>query len=213
MSKEIVELAIRSPKSGITDKEFVHAKNEAVKNLVRMKGIGPEREFYPFLTVPETNSNVYVGMTKYSSQGKVYRALLNLRFITKLMKFMKKMNPYVGVFMQPNESHFDYLNFANTQNITEIALLKPKNGVSVELFLQARADFLKKIDQEPEVEKSYTFNVTGGFKGKNTHPHFTVYKSKEAFDQLTKRANSIPYFQEFFKTFDIEILCFCTTIK
>ena len=178
MKKEIIELAIRSPKIGVNREEFILAKNAAVKKLVSINGIGPEREFEPFNTMPKKNSEVFVGMTKYASQGKVYRAMFSFGFISKLMKFMKKMDAIAGVFIQPTDETFDYLSFSTHQNITEIA-----------------------------------FNVTGGFKGKDTFPHFTVYKNKEAFDNLMERAFELPYVQEFFKVFDAEIICFCKTIK
>ncbi|MBK9463156.1 MAG: hypothetical protein KA215_03175 [Flavobacterium sp.] len=213
MKKEIIELAIRSPKIGVNREEFILAKNAAVKKLVSINGIGPEREFEPFNTMPKKNSEVFVGMTKYASQGKVYRAMFSFGFISKLMKFMKKMDAIAGVFIQPTDETFDYLSFSTHQNITEIALLRPKKGIDQETFLKARATFLKQLDAEQEVEKSYTFNVTGGFKGKDTFPHFTVYKNKEAFDNLMERAFELPYVQEFFKVFDAEIICFCKTIK
>ena len=66
MNKEIIELAIRSPKKGVLQSDFETAKNAAVKKLVSLDGIGPEREFEPFSTIPEKDEKVYVGMTKYA---------------------------------------------------------------------------------------------------------------------------------------------------
>jgi hypothetical protein len=43
MKKEIIELAIRSPKKGVNQSDFETAKNAAVKKLVSLRGIGPER--------------------------------------------------------------------------------------------------------------------------------------------------------------------------
>jgi hypothetical protein len=213
MKKEIIELAIRSPKKGVNQNDFETAKNAAVKKLVSLKGIGPEREFEPFLTVPKKDEKVSVGMTKYASQGKVYRAMMSFGFIVKLMKFMKMMDPLAGVFIQPIDDSFDYEKFANKENVTEIALLKPKAGISKEAFLKERARFLSALDAEPEVIKSYTFNVTGGFKGKDTFPHFTIYKDKAAFETVTARVGNQEYVQDFFKVFDVEIITFNTTLK
>ena len=121
--------------------EFILAKNAAVKKLVSINGIGPEREFEPFNTMPKKNSEVFVGMTKYASQGKVYRAMFSFGFISKLMKFMKKMDAIAGVFIQPTDETFDYLSFSTHQNITEIALLRPKKGIDQETFLKAKIPF------------------------------------------------------------------------
>ncbi len=213
MGKEIIELAVRSPKNGVTIKDFEAAKNEAVQKLVSINGIGPEREFEPFNTVPNKDQKVYVGMTKYASQGKVYRAMMSFGFIFKLMKFMKQMDPHVGVFIQPIEDNFDYLNFANKENITEIALLRPKQGVSKDVFLKERKAFLTRLDAEPEVLNSYTFKVTGGFKGKDAFPHFTIYKDKASFDALMKRISEADFVQNFFKVFDVELITFNRTLK
>ncbi|MEZ4771990.1 MAG: hypothetical protein R3D00_02330 [Bacteroidia bacterium] len=213
MKKEIIELAIRSPKNGVKQSDFETAKNAAVKKLVSLNGIGPERDFEPFSTVPKKDGKVYVGMTKYASQGKIYRAMISFGFIVKLMKFMKMMDPLAGVFIQPIDDSFDYEKFANKKNVTEIALLKPKAGISKEAFLKERARYLKALDAEPEVVRSYTFNVTGGFKGKDTFPHFTVYKDRAAFESVTKRVGNQAFVQDFFKVFDAEIITFNTTLK
>jgi hypothetical protein len=209
----IIELAIRSPKQGMNISDFEMAKNAAVKKLVSLEGIGPEREFEPFSTVPKKDEKVYVGMTRYASKGKVYRAMMSLGFISKLMKFMKMMDPMAGIFIQPTDSSFDYEKFASKENIIEIALLKPKKGISKETFLTERQRFLSTLDAEPEVIKSYTFNVTSGFKAKDTFPHFTIYKDKAAFEAVTSRVGNQEYVQDFFKAFDVEIITFNTTIK
>jgi hypothetical protein len=213
MNKEIIELAIRSPKKGVNQSGFEAAKNAAVKKLVSLSGIGPEREFEPFSTVPQKEEKVYVGMTKYASQGKVYRAMMSFGFVSKLMKFMKMMDPLAGVFIQPTDTSFNYEKFVTKENITEIALLKPKNGISKETFLKERERFLGALDAEPEVVKSYTFNVTGGFKGKETFPHFTIYKDKAAFEAVTTRVRNQVYVKDFFNVFDVEIITFNSTLK
>lgn len=213
MSTQIIELAIRSPKSNVKESDFVAAKNDAVKKLVSIKGVGPEREFEPFMTRPAKNQNVYVGMTRYESQGTIYRSMMSLGFMARLMKFMKMMDPIAGVFLKPDKADFDYGQFAQKNNITEIALLRPKKGISVDSFLKARKNFLALFDAEPEIEKSYTFTVTGGFKAKDTFPHITVYKDKTSFDTIMERTKSLNYLKDFMSTFDAEIICFCTTKK
>lgn len=213
MNKEIIELAIRSPKKGVLQSDFETAKNAVVKKLVSLDGIGPEREFEPFSTIPEKDEKVYVGMTKYASQGKVYRAMLSFGFVTKLMKFMKMMDPLAGIFIKPTDASFNYEQFATKENITEIALLKPKNGISKESFLKERERFLAALDAEPEVVKSYTFHLTGGFKGKDTFPHVTIYKDKAGFEAVTTRVGNQAYVKDFFKVFDVEIITFNSTLK
>ncbi|TAF64969.1 MAG: hypothetical protein EAZ55_09940 [Cytophagales bacterium] len=213
MEKKVIELAIRMAKDTVNEDAFIKAKNDAVAKLVSIRGIGPEREFAPFNTLPEQPSKVYVGMTQYSSKGKIYAAMLSLGFMMKLMKFMKMMDPLAGIFIKPNDPLFEYEKFADKSNITEIALLKPKAGISEADFINARQIFLENLDKEPEVIKSYTFSVVGGFKNKDSFPHITVYKSKEDFDTLTQRVRQMAYVADFFKYFDATLICFCNTLK
>ena len=211
MSKPIIELAIRTPKVGVAESDFIRAKNAAVKALVSLKGIGPEREFEPFNTVPAPAGKLFVGMTRYASQGKVYRAMMSPSFMLKLLSFAKMMDPLAGIFIKPEDDNFDYQSFANKQNVTEIALLRPKNGIAASQFLAARNDFLTRFNAEPEIVTSYTFQVTGGFKNKDTYPHFTIYRDKAAFDSIVARFDSLHYRIPFFQTFDAALITFCTT--
>lgn len=213
MNNQIIEIAIRAPKAGVKEVDFVAAKNAAVKSLVSIKGIGPEREFEPFKTMPEKSAKVFVGMTLYQSKMKTYQAMVSFNVMRNLMPFMGMMDNMGGIFLKPDDPNFDYGKFADKNNITEIALLRPKAGVSKEQFLQARTKFLKAMDAEPEVKGSHTFTVAGGFKNTDTFPHFTVYKSKTDFDKLMDRTRGLPYLGEFTKVFDAEIICFCNTIK
>lgn len=213
MSNQIIEIAIRAPKAGIKEVDFIAAKNAAVKSLVSIKGIGPEREFEPFKTMPEKSAKVFVGMTRYQSKMKTYQAMVSFNVLRNLMPFMGMMDNMGGIFLKPEDPNFDYGSFADKSNITEIALLRPKAGISKDQFLQARTKFLKALDSEPEVKNSYTFEVAGGFKNTDTFPHFTIYKSKADFDMLMDRAKGLSYIGEFAKIFDAEIICFCTTIK
>lgn len=64
MSDQIIELAIRTPKPGVNESAFIAAKDAAVKKLVSLNGIGPEREFSPFQTMPQKEVKVFVGMTR-----------------------------------------------------------------------------------------------------------------------------------------------------
>lgn len=135
-------------------------------------------------------------------------------FMLKLLPFMRMMmNPLAGIFIKPDDPAFNYTGFASKENVTEIALLCPKAGVSEAQFLQARQQFLTQFDAEPEVKQAYTFTVTGGFNNKDTYPHFTVYQSRTAFDSLMARANQLTYINTFFQMFEAELICFCTTIK
>jgi hypothetical protein len=213
MSNQIIEIAIRAPKSNIKEADFIAAKNAAVKSLISIKGIGPEREFEPFQIMPEKSAKVFIGMTRYESRMKTYQAMVSFNVLRNLMPFMGMMDNMAGIFLKPEDPNFDYGNFANKNNITEIALLRPRTGVSKGEFLQARTKFLSAMDAEPEVKQSYTFTVAGGFKNTDTFPHFTVYKSKSDFDRLMARARGLTFIDDFFKVFEAEIICFCTTIK
>lgn len=213
MTEEIIELAIRTPKDGVQEAEFIEMKNAAVRTLVSIPGIGPEREFEPFVTIAARSNRVFVGMTRYASKWHTYRAMISPSFLWKLVPFMKAMTPVAGIFLRADDPGFDYLGFTGAQNITELALLKPKHGVTQETFLKERKAFLDALGAESGVVASYTFTVTGGFQATDALVHVTVYQSQAEFGRLTARVKEADYFQRFADFFEPVVICFCTTIK
>lgn len=213
MTSEIIELAIRSPKAGVPEAKFVDAKNAAVRTLVSLDGIGPEREFAPIRTMPQHQQKVFVGMTRYRSKSRTWRAMVSPSFMLKLMPFMKLMEPHAGIFLSPEDAAFDYQSFASAENLTEFAVLHPAPGVSREQFLEKRSAFLAALGREPEVRASYTFKSVGGFQNADAFVHWTVYRSRETFERLTARIFEQQAFRDFSAVMTPAIICFCTTIK
>lgn len=209
----LYELAIRRPKKGRVLEDFIRKKNEAVAALVRIPGVGPEREFAPFAVMPPSDGPVFVGMTRYASKGRITRAMLSPRFGLRLMRFMGAMDPMLGVFLRPAGADFDYAGFATRSTVTEFAALRPAPGVDRSAFLRARKEFLTVLDRQPEVVKSWEMDVTGGFVGTDAFVHITSYKSKEAFDALTARIRNESFWTSFAPTFTPACICFCTTVK
>ncbi|MCA9981554.1 MAG: hypothetical protein KDD89_11990 [Anaerolineales bacterium] len=212
-TSNIIEIAIRSPKDGVNEADFINAKNAAVSKLVSLDGIGPEREFAPFQTMPQQSKKVFVGMTRYESQANIRRSYMNLGLMLKMIPFFRKMAPLAGVFLKPNEADFDYLTFANKKNVLEIALLRPKATVTESQFLAARSTFLEQYNAEPEVVASYTFTVSGGFRNKDTLPHFTIYQDKGAYEALAARFDTLAYRKAFLGVYDPAVITLCTVIK
>ncbi len=209
MTEEIFELAIRSPKGD--EALFNKAKNETVQKLVSIKGIGPEREFIQNGLKP-SDENVYAGMTRYENKKAYNRALRSPGFMFKILKFSKQMSSKAGVFLKPNED-FDYTGFCKKGQMVEFALLKPADGVSQDEFLTKRKSYLRAMDNEPEVIGSYTFQITGGFKGKDSIVHFTVYKNRDAFYKLAERIDEMAEFNDFRKVFQSNYISFADVVK
>ncbi len=212
MSKQIIELAIRTRKPTIDKKTFLDMKDTAVRSLVSIKGVGPEREFDPLQNIPEQSSKAYIGMTRYASMGRVAGASFNLRFVKNLIKFLKMCDVISGVFLKPEDQNFDYVNFADKENITEIALLRPK-GISKTQFLEERAKYLSHLDKEEEVVSSHTFKTKFGFKNANVLVHFTVYENMKAYNRFMERASELSYLDDFNSKTTSLITSYCTTIK
>ncbi len=212
MKNQLIELAVRSRKTNVDIKEFLQMKDIAVKSLVRIKGVGPEHEFDPIKNYPEQKEKIYIGTTRYKSIWSFVRTSFNLRFMRNLIKFLKMCYVVSGVFLKPEDKDFDYINFANKENITEIVLLKPK-GISKEQFLKNRIEYLKLLDAEDEVIKTYLFKTKFGFKNTDVIAHFTVYKNRTAFDALSKRINSTNYHKDFMAKAKTVIISSCNMIK
>lgn len=209
MTEEIFELAIRSPKGD--EDTFNSIKNETVKKLVSIKGVGPEREFLQ-TAKKSSDKNVYVGMTRYENKKAYNRALRNPGFMLKILKFSKHMDAKAGIFIKPYDD-FNYTGFCKKGQFVEFALLKPVKGVSEEKFLSIRKDYLLAMDKQKEVVKSYTFKVTGGFKAKDSIVHFTVYQSKDAFYELAKKIDGMAEFNSFRKVFLSNYISFADVVR
>lgn len=212
MSQQIIELAIRSRKQAVDLQTFLTMKDEAVHSLVSINGVGPEREFDPLKNVPEQSEKLYIGMTRYESLWRVIGASFNVRFIKNLIKFLKMCDVISGVFIQPENTDFDYVNFTHKDNITEIALLRPK-GMSKQQFLKERTKYLANLNKEEEVVGSHAFTTKWGFKNTNVLVHFTVYKNLETYNKLMKRISGLSYANDFNSKTTPLIISGCTTIK
>lgn len=212
MGTEVIELAIRSARAGVSEQEFIAAKDAAVRALVSIPGIGPEREFAPFTTMPAQARRVFVGTTRYASQGRVRRAMFSPGFMLKLLPFMRRMDPLAGIFIKPRDAGFAYEHFAMRGNVVEIALLRPRGGAE-RSFEEGRTTFLGRLDQQPGVVRSYVFDVTGGFKNTDVLVHFTVYESREAFDGLARKLREEEWVSRFLAMFEPALISFCEVIK
>jgi len=212
MKNQIIELAIRSHKTTVTTEEFEKMKDIAVKSLVAIKNVGPEREFDPILNIPDYPVKEYIGMTRYKSMRTVYKGMFNIRFIKNLMKLLKMSDVVSGTFQKPEDPNFDYINFANKENITEIAVLRPK-GISKKDFFVEREKYLKKLENEEEIKSTHAFKTKWGFKNADVIVHFTVFKNKNSYKKFMNHATELDYVKNFDLKCEPLIRSFCTMIK
>ena len=212
MKNQIIELAIRSHKTTVSTKEFETMKDIAVKSLVAIKNVGPEREFDPILNIPEYPAKEYIGMTRYKCMGTVYKGMFNVRFIRNLIKLLKMSDVVSGSFQKPEDSNFDYINFANKENIVEIAVLRPKE-IKKKDFLEKRSEYLKQLEKEKEVKSTHAFKTKWGFKNADVIVHFTVYNNKQSYEQFLERSKKIDYAKKFNSITAPLIISYCKMIK
>lgn len=211
MSDQIIELAIRAPKKGREEK-FAERKTAAVDALLRVPGVGPERSFVAFQTLPPREALPHIGMTLYADKAAQNRATRNLAFLSKLMGFMSTMDVSVGVFLKADDPDFDLATFASEPGtVVEFAALKPADGVSEADYLEARAEFLTALDANDGVIRSYTFTTVGGLKAKDSLVHFSLYKSKDALDSVAADLTKSGAFEKFRNRFAVNTLAFATS--
>lgn len=211
MSDQIIELAIRAPKKG-READFDRRKNAAVDALLSVPGVGPERAFVAFSTLPAQEPLPHVGMTQYADKAAQGRATRNFGVLSKMLPFMGSMNMTAGVFLKANDADFDLATFASEPGlVVEFAALKPALGVTEEEFLEARSAFLAALDEHSGVIRSYTFTTVGGLKAKDSLVHFTVYASKEALDEVGAQLSDSAAFTRFRERFAANTLAFATS--
>lgn len=212
MGSQIIEVAIRSPRAGVSREDFLAAKTAAVSKLVSLKEIGPEREFKPVTVEPQPEAEVFVGMTRYGSLGRSYMAMMNFGFMTRLMAFMKRMDMHAGVLLRPDDPEFSYSGFASPGNVLEISLQRPREGVREQEFFDARRAYRLAIEAEEGVVGAYTFTVAGGFKLKDTVPHFVVYRDIAAFNAIAAQSSAMSARAAFEDLSANAITCVCEAI-
>ncbi len=212
MKNQIIELAIRSHKTTVSTEEFETMKDIAVKSLVAIKNVGPEREFDPIINIPEYSEKEYIGTTRYKSMRTVYKGMFNIKFIRNLMKLLKMSDVVSGTFQKPEDPSFDYINFANKENIVEISVLRPRD-IKKKDFLQKRAEYLKQVEKEDEIKSTHAFKTKWGFKNADVIVHFTVYKNKQSYEQFMQRSKELDYVKGFNSVTSPLIISYCTVIK
>ena len=208
MSEQIIELAIRGPRPG-QQRSFDHRKRALVDALLAVPGVGPERAFVAFGTVPEIDAPQHVGMTRYADKAAQKRATMNLAVLRRLVGFMRVMRPHVGVFLKPDDPDFDLATFASDPGCAvEFAALVPADGVSQETFTARRDAFLEALDEHPAVLRSHTFTTAGGLKAKDSLVHVTVYRDRPSLEALAAELADAPAFTEFRETFGTNLIAF-----
>ena len=210
MSDQIIELAIRAPKKG-READFARRKDAAVDALLSVPGVGPERAFVAFSTLPPQEPLPHVGMTLYADKATQGRATRNFGVLSKMLPFMGSMTMSAGVFLTANDVDFDLATFASEPGrVVEFAALKPAKGVTEADFLAARAEFLKAMDGLEGVVRSHTFTTVGGLKAKDSLVHFTIYQNREALDTVAAALSESGAFEKFRAVFAVNSLAFTT---
>lgn len=208
MPDQIIELAIRGPRPG-QQRLFDQRKREVVDALLAVEGVGPERAFVAFGTVPQSDATQHVGMTRYADKAAQRRAMRNLRVLGRLMGFMRVMRASVGVFLQPDDPDFDLATFATEPGcVVEFAALVPAEGVGIEEFTARRDAFLQTLSEHPAVLRSHTFTTVGGLKAKDSIVHVTVYRDRESLDSLAAELAGTPDFTRFREAFGTNLIAF-----
>lgn len=208
MSEQIIELAIRGPRPG-KQQSFDDRKRNVVAALLAVPGVGPERSFVAFSTVPEIAAPQHVGMTRYADKAAQKRATRNMKVLGNLVGFMRVMRPNVGVFLKPDDPDFDLATFATDPDcVVEFAALVPADGVSQETFMARRDAFLDSLDEHPAVLRSHTFTTTGGLKAKDSLVHVTVYRDRGSLEALAAELADAPAFTRFREAFGTNLITF-----
>ena len=208
----MIELAVRMRNENIDEPTFLAAKTKAVQALVSSWGIGPEREFEPFLNKPEQADKVYIGMTKYSGYWAMFFSMFNIRLLLNLPKFIRMQNIITGVFLKSEDKDFDYVNFGRGDNITKFAVIRP-NGITEKELRQERAKYLMSLANEQGVVGVHSFKSLWGLKNANVLVHCVIYQDREAYDECKKREVELSYVADFTKKTTPLIISSCTNVK
>jgi hypothetical protein len=214
LGNPVYEIAVRQVKDGMKA-DFEAARTNFIDILTQQKGVSNDREFSSFFALPEPDkTEVFIGMTEYSSYRTPGQVQSKMSVVSKFMKFKKTMDLKAYVFVQPTEGrNFDLASLAaKPGQVLELAVRKVKAGQDA-AFETSRKDFVSWLNKQEGVVGSWEFKVVGGADTEGLTVGMSVYESQEAFQAIAGKVQQLPEAGKYFSTFDPVALQYAASIK
>ncbi len=202
-SSSVTEIAVRQVKTGKLN-VFKARRSKFIKVLKRQPGIVADREFTSFYALPEPDkSEVFIGMTTYTSLKAQAAIQRKLSVLLKFMPFFMTMKLKAYVYVQPIEGpDFNLKTLAaQPQQVLEVAVRRVAPAKQTE-FQRTRHQFIKLLNQQSGVLASYEFNVLKGQKAADLTVGMTVYADRAAFERVSAAMMQNSVTQAYFATFE-----------
>jgi len=199
-AESVHEIAVRLVRPG-ADERFRVRRAAFVELLTRQPGVGSDREFASFLSLPAPDPrDVFVGMTTYDSLDAVQRVQQDPQIAAKFGEFAATMELKAYAFVQPIEGpSFDLATLASEPGqVLEVGV---RRVVDREAFDRTRPPFIELLDEQPGVRGSWEFAVVAGNDIEGLTAGMTLYddqaSAQAAIDALMPHPVTTAYFASF----------------
>lgn len=197
----VFEIAVRMVKEGMKE-EFVKTRKNFITKLKAQAGVSKDREFQSFYSLPKPDEReVFIGMIQYSSADILPQ--IQQAVGADFMAFAKTMDLKAYVFVQPIEGKkFNLKKLALKEGqVLELAVRRIKKGQE-DAFQMSRKAFVNWLNAQDGVVGSWEFQVVAGQDTEGLTVGMSVYESKEKFQAIAGKAQTLPEAGKYFATFD-----------
>ncbi len=147
-SETIFELAMNKVKPGQLE-AFKSAREAFILEMKKEEGIGPDGTFQSFFTMPgELDSEVYVGITEWTSMQAFQQACQNLMPTPAFGNYFATFDQLAYLQLKPQDGgEFNINDLLKEGQVIEFAVRYPRSEAA-EQFPQKRADLFQRIAQQ-----------------------------------------------------------------
>ena len=219
-SNSVWELAIRHVKSGQLT-AFQAARKKFLSQWKQSPGVLADREFASFMALPKPDEReVFIGMTEWSDV-KTYGAASGSFFGDKTSQKFQDAMAFVGSFdrkvmvmirqIEGPQASLVTLAAGDGQ-VLEVAVRKPKAGVSLAAFHEARRAYAKALTSKKGVLVNFEFEVVSD-NPEGLTVGMTAYSDKPTFQAAMAAVNAEPVAGAFFGVIEPVALQFCHGVR
>lgn len=211
VTADVIEIAVRAVKEGQKE-AFEEARAGFIGKWLSSEGVDVDREFKAFYNIPQSEQEVFVGMTSWASLDNFNAASQSNGQSPEAMAFFQTFDMLAFVQAKATEGDFDLASIGKTEgSIIEIAVRKVAPETAAD-FDEKRLPYIAALNEVEGVLGSYEFEVLGGY-GENLTVGMTEYKDQTAFQAVNETVNQSEIAKAYFSAFEIVTIQYVNSIK
>ncbi|MEL6193446.1 MAG: hypothetical protein AAFR66_15410 [Bacteroidota bacterium] len=211
VTADVIEIAVRAVKEG-QKIAFEEARAGFIGKWLSSEGVEVDREYKAFYNIPQSEQEVFVGMTSWTSLDNFNTASQSNGQSPEAMAFFQTFDMLAFVQAKATEGDFDLASIGKTEgSIIEIAVRKVSPETAAD-FNEKRLPYIAALNEVEGVLGSYEFEVLGGY-GENLTVGMTEYKDQTAFQAVNETVNQSETAKAYFSAFEIVTIQYVNSVK